>query len=307
MAVWTKLGKPALTPSTSRYEVANGQPLLTLGMFGVAVSLLEKGSTTQTENISFTVSKVARLNLLGRDAIVRPCINLPALLGITSVLPSIEGSNGAKTVLPILKDLKPDVALQEACKRVCQDFPDRFKQELGCLKDFQLEIQFKLDSKPIFCIPRVIPFAVQEDLTQVYATGVAKGVWKPTQFNSYGTPVVPIRKKPAAEGSSPPIRVCGDYSVTVNPQLEPHRYPMPLPDYLMQKLSGGYGFSKIDLADAFNQIMLGLDSQKRLALSTHRGVLLQLQFPFGISLAPAHFQEIMDQLTSDLKGSSLHR
>lgn len=116
---------------------------------------------------------------------------------------------------------------------MCQDFPDLFKQELGCLKDFLLEIQFKPDSKPIFCKPRVVPFASQEYLTQAYDTDVTKGVWKPTQFNSYRTPVVPIRIKAAAEGSSPPIRMCGDYSVTVNPQLEPHRYPMPLPDDLI--------------------------------------------------------------------------
>lgn len=51
---------------------------------------------------------------------------------------------------------------------------------------------------------------------------------------------------------------------------------MPLPNDLIQKLNGGYGFSKNDLADAFNQIMLGPESQKRLAFSTHRGVLLQL-------------------------------
>ena len=72
----------------------------------------------------------------------------------------------------------------------------------------------------------------------------------------------------------------------------------------MPKLSGGYGFSKIDLAlaDAYNQVMLGPESQKRLALSTHRGVLLQLQLLFGISSAPGYFQEIMDQLTGDLKG-----
>ncbi|KAL5505812.1 hypothetical protein EMCRGX_G007319 [Ephydatia muelleri] len=38
----------------------------------------------------------------------------------------------------------------------------------------------------------------------------------------------------------------------VNPQLEPHRYPMPLPDDLIRKFSSGYGFSKID---AFNQLM----------------------------------------------------
>ena len=67
-----------------------------------------------------------------------------------------------------------------------------------------------------------------------------------------------------------------------------------------------YGFTKIDLADAYNQIMLGPESQKRLALSTHRGVLLQRRLPFGISSAPAHFQEIMDQLTSDLKGVAIY-
>ena len=59
------------------------------------------------------------------------------------------------------------------------------------------------------------------------------------------------------------------------------------------------------MADAFNQIMLGPESQKRLALSTHRGV-LQLRLPFGISSAPPHFQEIMDQLTSDLKGVAVY-
>eukprot|EP00731_Ephydatia_muelleri_P000958 Em0001g958a len=88
--------------------------------------------------------------------------------------------------------------------------------------------------------------------------------------------------------------------------VEPHRYPMPLPEDLMRKLSGGYGFTKIDLADAYNQIMLGPESQKRLALSTHRGVLLQRRLPFGISSAPAHFQEIKDQLTSDLKGVAVY-
>ena len=81
---------------------------------------------------------------------------------------------------------------------------------------------------------------------------------------------------------------------------------MPLPEDLMQKLGGGYGFTKIDLADAYNQIMLAPESQKRLAISTHRGVLLQMRLPFGISSAPGYFQEIMDQLTSDLRGVAVY-
>ena len=70
----------------------------------------------------------------------------------------------------------------------------------------------------------------------------------------------------------------------------------------MQKLGGGFGYTKIDLADAYSQIQLAPESQRRLALSTHRGVLLQQRLPFGIKSAPGYFQEIMENLTSDLPG-----
>ena len=54
----------------------------------------------------------------------------------------------------------------------------------------------------------------------------------------------------------------------------------------MHKLDGSYGFTKIDLADAYIQIPLSKESQKKLALSTHKGVLLQIRLSFGISSAP---------------------
>ena len=53
-----------------------------------------------------------------------------------------------------------------------------------------------------------------------------------TQFNDYGTPVVPVRKNKLPGQKSSRIRVCGDYSVTVNSQLETHRQPLPLPEEL---------------------------------------------------------------------------
>ena len=90
--------------------------------------------------------------------------------------------------------------------------------------------------------------------------------------------------------------------MTVNSQLEDHRHPLPLPEDLMRRLGGGYGFTKINLADAYNQIKLAPESQKRLALSTHKGVLLQKRLPFGIKSAPGYFQQIMDQLTKELPG-----
>ena len=81
---------------------------------------------------------------------------------------------------------------------------------------------------------------------------------------------------------------------------------MLLPEDLMKNLGKGYGFTKIDLADAYNQIPLGPESQKKLALSTHQGVLLQMRLPFGIISAPGYFQEIMDKLTADLPGVAVY-
>jgi len=56
---------------------------------------------------------------------------------------------------------------------------------------------------------------------------------------------------------------------------------LPLSEELMRRLGGGYGFAKIDLADAYKPVRLGPKSRERLALSTHRGVLLQNVLPFA--------------------------
>eukprot|EP00731_Ephydatia_muelleri_P020772 Em0013g499a len=222
--VWCKLGKPTLITITCVYEVANGQSLHTLGTFLTKVSLQAKDSgAAKAENVSFTVTEVPRLNLLGWDAIIRLGVNIPALLGVSTA----KGVDGNKVVQPVtaFKDLKPDTSLQEACNRLCLEFPDLFKHESGCLKDVMMEIKFKMDASPVFCKPHVVPFAIQDDLVQAHEAGIAKGVWKSTQFNSYGTPVVPILKKPSGEGSKPQICVCGDYSVsqsTVGASLVSH-------------------------------------------------------------------------------------
>ena len=64
----------------------------------------------------------------------------------------------------------------------------------------------------------------------------------------------------------------------------------------MHNLSGDYSFTKIDLAVAYNQIPLSKESQKKLAWSTHKGVLLQMRLPLGIGSAPGFFKKIKFQL-----------
>ena len=193
-----------------------------------------------------------------------------------------------KTASNSISSPEIDRHLQSACLKLCDDYADLFKPELGCLRDVKLEIEFKSESRPIFMKSRPVPFAMQNDLAQAYDTGISRGVWTPTQFNDWVTPVVPIRKPSLPGDDKPRLRVCGDYSVTV------------------RKLGGGYGFTKIDLADAYNQVRLCPESPKRLALGTLRGVPLQNVLPFGISSAPGCFQKIMDDLTSDLPGVAVY-
>ena len=204
---WVKLGKPSLKPATCRYEVANGQPLHTLGTFKAVTSL--QGAESKNIILTFTVTNSTRLNLLGRNAIVQLGVNVQALLGVH--VHSKDQLKDDFSVEPVFKNLQPDAQLQMACQGLCEEFPDLFKKELGCLTGFEREVKFKENAASVFCKPRTVPFAIQDDLNQAYEAGIAKGVWKPVQFNDYGTPVVPIRKK-GALGQPAKIRVCGDYS-----------------------------------------------------------------------------------------------
>ncbi len=295
-SVWKQLGKPKLGDVRHRYESASKHDLPVLGTF---MGQTRDPATGRQGSIHYIVTKIPDLNLLGRNAIQTLGISVDNALGLRSIESHAKGE-GATAEHPTTS--KPYASLQRDCHRLCDEFPDLFKTELGCLKDFELEVKFKSTGKPVFHKARPVPFALRDDLAKGYEEGIAKGVWKPVQFNEYGTPVVPIRKAQTSGGLKPKLRICGDYSVGINEQLEDHRHPMPLPEELMQRLGGGFGYTKIDLADAYNQIKLAPESQRRLALSTHRGVLLQQRLPFGIKSAPGYFQEIMENLTSDLPG-----
>nr|KAG5686661.1 hypothetical protein BaRGS_031371 [Batillaria attramentaria] len=262
--VWKQLGKPKLDDVTHRYESASKHDLPVLGTF---MGQTTDPVTGKQSSILYIVTKIPDLNLLGRNAIQALGISVDNALGLKSIESQVK-SEGAKESHPKTSSTTY-ASLQKDCHTLCDKFPDLFKEELGCLKDFELEIKFKSDAKPVFHKARPVPFALRDDLTKCYEEGIAKGVWKPAQFNDYGIPVVPIRKTNSAGALKPKLRICGDYSVGINHQLADHRHPMPLPEELMQKLGGGFGYSKIDLTDAYNQIKLAPESQRRLALSMH--------------------------------------
>ena len=92
------------------------------------------------------------------------------------------------------------------------------------------------------------------------------------------------------------VRLCGDYKVTVNPHLLVDQYPLPKPDDIFATLAGGKTFSKLDLANAYQQVVLDESSRELVTITTHKGLYRFTRLPFGIASAPAVFQNLMDRI-----------
>ena len=97
------------------------------------------------------------------------------------------------------------------------------------------------------------------------------------------------------------IRICGDFKVTVNPQLKVDQYPLPLIDDIFASLAGGQKFSKIDLRSAYTQMEMTDESKPMLTLNTHRGLFRLNRLPFGIASASSVWQRAIDTVLSELQ------
>ena len=71
----------------------------------------------------------------------------------------------------------------------------------------------KPDARPKFCKARPVPHALQEAVEVEYNRLESEGIVERVEFSEWATPVVYV---PKADGNT---RSCGDYAVTVNPQL----------------------------------------------------------------------------------------
>ena len=56
------------------------------------------------------------------------------------------------------------------------------------------------------------------------------------------------------------IRICSDYKLTVNKASKLEQYPLPKVEDLFSTLAGGITFTKLDMSQAYQQLVLGYDS-----------------------------------------------
>ena len=117
-----------------------------------------------------------------------------------------------------------------------------------------------------------------------------EGTIEPVQFADWAAPIVPIVKDDKS------IRICGDYKVTVNQAAKLDNYPIPKTEDLFTTLSGGEKFTKLDMSQAYQQILLEDESKKYTTINTHKGLFQYNRLPYGVSSSPGIFQRTMENL-----------
>ena len=94
--------------------------------------------------------------------------------------------------------------------------------------------------------------------------------------------------------------------MTVNQASKIESYLLPKIVDLLALLAGGKKFSKLDLANTYQQVPLDDKFKKLVTINTHKGLFQYNRLPLGISTAPSIFQHTMETLLQGLSGVCLY-
>ena len=87
--------------------------------------------------------------------------------------------------------------------------------------------------------------------------------------------------------------MCVDFR-TLNKIVKPISFPLPLIYDILSLLGDSKYFTALDLKSGYWQVKLEEDSKEKTAFACHRGLFQFNVMPFGLSNAPAVFQELMN-------------
>lgn len=168
-------------------------------------------------------------------------------------------------------------------------FPEVLCDRLGCFNKYKVKLNLKDDAKPIFFKARPVAFSLKEKIDKEIDRLIAADVIEPIAHSEWASPIVPVLKR---DGS---VRLCADYSQTLNKQLLIDKYPLPTVQELFANLHGGVQFTKLDMSSAYTQFQI-TDVDNITCINTHRGLFKYKRLIFGLSSAPAIFQRALESI-----------
>ncbi|XP_024893887.1 uncharacterized protein LOC112468774 [Temnothorax curvispinosus] len=189
-----------------------------------------------------------------------------------------------------------DTGHKDRLNALLQKYKSIMTPSIAKIKGLQAKLTLKKDAKPVFCKSRPVPFRLRPLIEKELQRLESEGVLEKVDTSEWATPIVPVLKKNGQ------VRLCGDYSVTLNPQLVVDEHHLPTADELFTSMEGGTVFSKIDLLQAYLQMEVRPEDQHLLTLNTHKGLYRPKRLMYGIASAPAIWQRDMENILKDLSG-----
>ena len=215
------------------------------------------------------------------------------LLVITGKGPNLIGRNWLQKIKinwNNLFQLKEDKNTSVKVNKLLEKYEKVFHEELGTFSGPKAKIYVAEDASPKYYKARPVPYALREKVEKELERLQEEGTIEPVQFADWAAPIVPIVKDDKS------IRICGDYKVTVNQAAKLDNYSIPKAEDLFATLSGGEKFTKLDMSQAYQQILLEDESKKYTTINTHKGLFQYNRLPYGVSSSPGIFQRTMENV-----------
>lgn len=222
----------------------------------------------------------------------------------TTVRPIEDPScSPVETLEPIISNTCEDETPDETSRSPSTQIPQKYRDLARVFSKSEAELL--PEKRPYDCpIDLVDPKAIppyraiynlsnpeMEVLEKYLAENLKKKFIRPSKSPA-GAPIFFVKKK---DGS---LRPCIDYR-GLNAMTVKNRYPLPLIDSLLDRLSGAQVFTKIDLRGAYNLVRIKPGDEWKTAFRCRYGHFEYSVMPFGLTNAPAVFQDMMNDILSD--------
>ena len=140
-----------------------------------------------------------------------------------------------------IKFLQTGKSTEESLQDMLKKYNSVFTAESGKVKGMKATLTLKENAQPKFCKVKPVPYALKERVEKE-----SEGIIQKVDHSDWAIPIIGVPK------GDNTVRICGDYKIAVNPQLQVDQYPLPKIQDIFASLAGGQRFTKIDLQQAYN-------------------------------------------------------
>ncbi|XP_014680941.1 PREDICTED: uncharacterized protein K02A2.6-like [Priapulus caudatus] len=191
---------------------------------------------------------------------------------------------------------RADETIQGRVDNLIEKFSGLFSDKVGHLKGNVGRLHLEENATPKFCKARNVPYSIRPAVELELERLENDNIITPVPFSDWATPVVPIIKVDKS------VRLCGDYSITLNLVLRPDKHPMPRIEDVFAKLAAGEKFTKLNLKNAYLHLEMDDKSKDLLTINTYKGLYRVNRLQYGLKPATGMWQRLMEQVLQGIPG-----